>query len=571
MQQSLKTKLPYVITGCLSAALFYIFYGFRVLDPRYVDWLLTGGDPTQHYLGWALYRNSPFYLQIGLMNTASYPFEASVMFTDSIPLMAILCKFIGLTTNVPFQYFGIWGLACLVLMGVLTCFLLKKYINNPIVLVLASILITASPCLLRRLFWHTSLGSHFLIILGLILIAYRHELCYTPKRASCCWAFLAFLCSFIHLYFLAMNAFLLLCYICFRLTDKMCQNGSEPNVSPVAEILLSAVSYFASATASVWLLGGFSSGMDKGAPGLAYYSFNLNGFINPDGWSSVLPELPRYAGGQYEGFAYLGLGILTALFILIISAVYGCFIKTRKTGSDRLFSSLFIADDRSKGCKTSFPFIICLLFVVLINILISASNEITFGDILLLKIPIPEAIENIWSIFRASGRLIWPAVYIICISVIVLLSRTLKPNVLIAVLVLCVLLQLADMRLVIEDKHYEFDRRVRYSERLDDEMMNRIMLMKDIKHIVFIDKDNLTQEEMYAFTELAARRRMTVNDFYFARNLSYPVNETTLSNILSPDDDTMYVLSPESHEFTFMFDMYYYKYGDLTLGFKSPL
>ena len=151
------------------------------------------------------------------------------------------------------------------------------------------------------------------------------------------------------------------------------------------------------------------------------------------------------------------------------------------------------------------------------------------------------------------------------------ISSSSKPNTLIAVLILCVLLQLADMRLVIEDKHYEFDRRVRYSERLDDEMMNRIMLKKDIKHIVFIDKDNLTQEEMYAFTELAARRRMTVNDFYFARNLSYPINETTLSNILSPDDDTMYVLSPVSHEFTFMFDMYYYKYGDLTLGFKSPL
>lgn len=37
------------LIGC---AAFFVSFGWKVLDPERTAWLLGGGDPTQHYLGW---------------------------------------------------------------------------------------------------------------------------------------------------------------------------------------------------------------------------------------------------------------------------------------------------------------------------------------------------------------------------------------------------------------------------------------------------------------------------------------------------------------------------------------
>ncbi len=61
-----------------------------------------------------------------------------------------------------------------------------------------------------------------------------------------------------------------------------------------------------------YVLGGFSTRADSNDAGLGAYSFNLNGFL----MKRILPffdALPMYDELQYEGFAYLGLGILCYL------------------------------------------------------------------------------------------------------------------------------------------------------------------------------------------------------------------------------------------------------------------
>lgn len=537
-------RAPYTITAVFSVALFHFFYGFRVLNPLYTDWLLSGGDLSQHYLGWALYRISPFRLNFGLTNALAYPFSTSVMFTDSIPVMAVPCKLIGRFVNVQFQYFGIWALLCVVLMGLFTCYLLSRYIDNPVMLTLSGILITVSPCLFNRIFWHTSLGAHFLIILGLILIVYRNELCDTVKHTVMWWAFLGFLCSFVHLYFLAMNAMLLMGFICFRITDH--------KRTWILSCILAPVSYLAAAVLSVWLLGGFSSGMNSAAPGLNYYSFNLNGFFNPQGWSAFLPDLPLYMEGQYEGFSYLGLGMVTAMTIAVCAGL----IKLKRYRND----------------LTRFrPYILCTLIIMILITLMSVSNEITFGNRLLFSINIPDSLRRIWEIFRSCGRLIWPAVYIICILTLVIMSRVIRPALAIPILLLCLFLQLFDLKDVIKLKNSEFSREVSYENRIYDKLISDITEGRELKHIVFLDRDNLTQEELYSFAEFASRLGLTINDFYFARAMNYPVEEAALDFFMHPSEDTLYVISDSSYEMRYMFDLSYHKYGDLSLGLKSPL
>ena len=129
------------ISGCISAFIFCTFFGIRILNPLYTDWLMTGGDLSQHYLGFALYKNSPFNINIGLMNNIAYPFSESVIFTDSIPLFAIIGKIIARFCSIPFQYFGIYGLLCMILIGVSSAYLIYYFSDNPLIIVLSSVVV----------------------------------------------------------------------------------------------------------------------------------------------------------------------------------------------------------------------------------------------------------------------------------------------------------------------------------------------------------------------------------------------------------------------------------------------
>lgn len=41
-----------IVAALLGGIAFVLIYGIKILNPLYTDWLLTGGDPSQHYLGW---------------------------------------------------------------------------------------------------------------------------------------------------------------------------------------------------------------------------------------------------------------------------------------------------------------------------------------------------------------------------------------------------------------------------------------------------------------------------------------------------------------------------------------
>ena len=107
---ALAKKYRWPLTGALLGALvFVVLYGVRVLDPTCVDWILNdpSPDPSQHYLGWVFYRRSAVRLPyIGANYSAVYPFRTSIVFTDSIPLLAVLGKLLGPLLPARFQYFG---------------------------------------------------------------------------------------------------------------------------------------------------------------------------------------------------------------------------------------------------------------------------------------------------------------------------------------------------------------------------------------------------------------------------------------------------------------------------------
>jgi len=101
----------------LGFVTFFSIIGDKILRPTYTDWLMAmGGDPAQDWLGWQFFRYTPL-LQwpIGANPNWGLDIGSSIVFTDSIPLLAFIFKLLNTLLPDTFQYCGIWILICFLL------------------------------------------------------------------------------------------------------------------------------------------------------------------------------------------------------------------------------------------------------------------------------------------------------------------------------------------------------------------------------------------------------------------------------------------------------------------------
>ena len=137
------------------------------------------------------------------------------------------------------------------------------------------------------------------------------------------------------------------------------------------------------------------------------------------GWSLVLPTLPA-GPGDYEGFIYLGAG---GLLLLAVSILLVCVRPTL--------------------LRAATPHGLVLL--ALIGLLIYAiTNRVGFAAHDLQVMPLPIAIEQVVNVFRASGRLSWPAVYGVALGCMVIIVRSLGPRRASILLACALVLQIVD-------------------------------------------------------------------------------------------------------------------------------
>lgn len=169
--------------------------------------------------------------------------------------------------------------------------------------------------------------------------------------------------------------------------------------------ILPGVSFGSMLLLGTYVLGGFSTRADSNDAGLGAYSFNLNGFFNEKGYSRFFDALPMYDELQYEGFAYLGLGIFV---LLIVTAVFCVVVLTKK----------------KEGCmKKKWAEIVVGMLVVVGLVVFAASPVVTWNDKLLFILTDSSTLTRYWSIFRSTGRIIWPVNYLIYTAVIVCNAR----------------------------------------------------------------------------------------------------------------------------------------------------
>ena len=545
-----KRIVIYGIAALIGVVSFIAVYGVYVLNPVYDDWLLGRGDLTQHYLGWCFYRRGQWIFPIGLTNQLAYPNNTSVIFTDSIPLFAVFFKILSPILPDTFQYFGWWGLICFILQGIVASMILIELQVDRLQIVVGSLIFVLSPIVIERMFRHTSLGAHWIVLLSIYYFI-KHKNTYRDiKKTSLCWGIVGGLIGAVHMYYLPMCAAFAGAYVIASLMKE--RRFRIRYIMPMA-------AFTAGLFLVTYILGGFSTDASPDSDGLGEYGFNLNGFFNAKGYSRWLPNLETYQDGQYEGLAYLGIGI----YILLIFAV------------------IYVAIMLTYAKKTCNRDVVIYMFIYTVIILglttFAVSPQVSFGSRLLFVLTDSSTLTHYWSIFRSSGRIIWLVYYLIDIGVIVCYDRLWKlsgrkRSVALMIFAVCTFLQIYDMGKKLASQRQTFANKVTYDCPLKSEIWNELAERESIKHIVWVSH-NIDYGPIMHFAKYAYDNGWTMNNFYFARGIN--VNEDTRQSVENLNDSCIYLFKTDETEYIVGnisdFDLNFYEADGYIIGTVFPI
>ncbi|MDR1444725.1 MAG: DUF6311 domain-containing protein [Treponema sp.] len=230
------------ICGGLIGAVFFIFvFGTIILDFTYTDWLMAGGDLSQHYLGWRLFRSSSWYFPFGLMDNIVYPFKESIIYTDSIPLFAVIFKMFSPVLPENFQYFGLFGIICYTLQGGIGAMLIRRIGGGAAHAIIGSVFFVLSTVMMQRIYGHTSLSAHFIILL--MILACLKKPGGACKKDVLVWSGLICLAAMIHIYFVPM-VIIFMCFYILRNCLILKNPGSQLLIAGIPAAMLFIVLFW---------------------------------------------------------------------------------------------------------------------------------------------------------------------------------------------------------------------------------------------------------------------------------------------------------------------------------------
>lgn len=479
----------------LGAVIFFIVYGFKIVNPTYDDWIFTkGGDFAQHYLGWKFYRQSEWHFPIGLIDGLNGDGQISFMFTDSIPLFALFFKILSPVLPETFQYSGLWGLFCFSTMGGVSTLLLHHFNKNTAFCLMGSVFFVLSPSVIQRMFGHEGLAGQWIIVTALLLWAYRNHKWKYKATPVILWSVLGMISVLVHIYFLPMIYAVMLGYI---LTDIM-QNKR------ILHSIVCFVSTTCTALFTMFAVGAFHGKGSMQAGGLGKYSANYNSLFNPFGSSKFLKEL-NYQKGQSEGLGYLGLGMIVAGIIALVILFF--------ITEERIHSRKDLKTALSKKHKIIIP----VSAVIIVSMFIAVSPVGMLNARVIYTIDYPEKIKNILSIFRASGRFIWIVDYIVYTAVFAIISKFDRKKTVVFISALCLCIQLIDLRDILSAKHKIFTETKNYVSVLDSSFDEIAEGTNEIVFLPLPENFNLNIKMYLTFGEYASCHNMKMSSFYAAR------------------------------------------------------
>ncbi len=376
------------ISVTFSVLIFHSKLGLGRLLPGDNHWLLTRhSDWTPDYVAWLYYKQSPWRFPIGLFDGYSFPETVSIGLTGGIPLLAIPFKIIAPLLSDDFHYFGWWMLLCFVLQAVFSFKLLKAIGVKDIYLqILGSCLFVLSYTFLDRI-GHINLCAHWILLAGMYI--------YFSSKS---WNRMVFGQSLTIIASVLIHPYLIVFAI-------LLAGANALNMLYLKQIKLlgfvSAVVVFGLVLMATWMgLGNHVLESSKAvAEGFGLFSSNLNTFWSPHTATPLVSPMDLVFREQYEGAAYLGLGVLS--FVLVLP--YFWLKKQLKPVWEK-------------------QFIVFLLLAFSLAAL-AVTHIVTFNHHILFEVPLPQRVLDKLAILRASGRYIWLLHYFILAYYLLLVDR----------------------------------------------------------------------------------------------------------------------------------------------------
>jgi hypothetical protein len=356
------------------------------------------------------YAQAPWHVPLFDVAALGTPTGANVINMDAVPIVALIGKLIGSLTGASAAPYGIWLFLCFALPGVMMALvLLAAGIRSALAVLIGAVLANTLPALMWQ--WgHVAIQGQFLLIgaLALYLLSLRPE---GWRRLRWIWIAYLALAYLTNLYLFVLSGVVWLAAMVQRCIDGIAAPRAALRDGLIAVIAVLAV---------IAIGGQFAGG--GGLPFGEYgrYSMNLLSPFVPQasGWFPGLRVLDG-TGGQYEGYNYLGIGLLLASLMLLPSEL----IWLRRNAGRHVALLVALA--------------LCAAYAI--------SHRVYAGERLLFELPIPHTVNRLLGVFRSSGRFFWLVAYAQMAVVLVLAFR--RPRPLIALGLVCAaLLQIADVQ-----------------------------------------------------------------------------------------------------------------------------
>jgi hypothetical protein len=417
-----------LVGGTIGGAVMTAWLGLEAVDPVNIDWLMHD-DFMLHFFGWHLYRHSPWSWPIGAAPLNIWPVGSSVGLTDSIPVAAIFFKLLNPLLPSDFQFIGLWLVLCFALQGVFGVLLMRIATARPLLQLLGACLFVLSPPLIFR-YVHAALTAHWLLLASLWLIL-RRDGNVPSARLAAAWAAMGAVTA-------ATQPYLLVMVVVLMAAGHAQQLIAHPRA--LGRIAVHAGAALAAAVVALWQSGSLMVRSEDGLEigGFGAWSTNLLSFIMPtEAKTRFAPGWIRYEHvEQYEGYAYLGAGMLLLAAVTPVARVF----SLRRVGWPRLQARYL-------------PLVAGLILLAAMAL----GPTITLGPYAVFRYDV-----SWWgplTIFRTNGRMIWPVYYAVVAAVLFAASR-LPPRAAAALLTVALAAQAFDVsgsaRYVGEARTYGF-------------------------------------------------------------------------------------------------------------------
>jgi hypothetical protein len=393
-------------TALLLVLLFSIIYSIHLFGIDFIIghsafWSNQEGDVAQHLSGINLYLHAPWQFPLLGFNSLNYPEGTLVTFVDGIPILSFLLKLLLPQSIGWVNPLGYWLAFCFVLQGFSAWWISKELgVKSWIFLLFLWAIFLTFPEFLFRI-GQVALMSQWIILFAFALYIHdAHQQRYSIYR----WTFLLTAAFYIHIYLFVMVFGIYLAELFFLRKKAI-------SISRV-KTLFSFIGWLA--TLFVFFLPLPISHLHKSG-GFGYFSMNL---LSPFLGGKIIDLNSSIMPGQYEGYNYLGLGVI----VLLITAL------------------LINRPMLKKYCQRHLSFLI----IVILLWLFSLSNKIYVGQTLIATISYPGFTHFLLEELRSSGRFFWPVGYAISIFSLYMLYLNLRTRTFVKMVMVLLCLQLVD-------------------------------------------------------------------------------------------------------------------------------